>query len=78
MHEVAPNEVLDLATLNLTVMRYCITRHIRMSFPKIGAHFSQIILNSFCYLLFLKLFQHNLQRPSPGYNQFRRGQAVMR
>ena len=47
MHEVAPNEVLDLATLNLTVMRYCITRHIRMSFPKIGAHFSQIILNSF-------------------------------
>ena len=25
MHVVGPNEVIDLATLNLTVMQYCIT-----------------------------------------------------
>ena len=35
-----------------------------MSFPKNDAHYSQIILSSFCYLLFSKLFQHNLRRPT--------------
>ena len=59
---VGPNEVIDLATLNLTVMQYCITRRIMMSFPKIGAHYSQIILNSFA--TYYSQFQHNLQRPS--------------
>ena len=49
-----------LPILNLTVMWYCITRRIMMSFPKIGAHYSQIIINSLCYLLFS---QHNLWRP---------------
>ena len=57
-----PNEVTDLATLNLTMMQYWITRCVMMSFQKIGVHYSQIIINSFCLLS--QLFQHNLQRPT--------------
>ena len=55
MHMIGPN---DLATLNLTVIQYCIIRRIMTSFPKFGGHYSQIT-----YILFSKLFQHNLQRP---------------
>ena len=36
---VGPNEVIDLATLNLAVMHYCIIRRIMMSFPKTCAHY---------------------------------------
>ena len=39
MHVVGPNEVIDLATLNLNVMQYCIII-IMMALPKIGAHYS--------------------------------------